>query len=335
MDNHKKPSFCDLIITESCILKCKMCKMWQRKNEDELDYRHWLRFIDSFADFVNGKAQVQFVGGEPLLKKGILDLIKHADKRGLTTTMTTNSFLLNDDFFDRIMNSGLDTLVLSLDSLEKQTHDFLRGVDGVYERVMETINRFSRKRNNLMRLHIVTTIMHQNLDDISELAEWANQHDAIANISFQAITQPFFTPPDNEWYRKKEYSFLWPSDLEKVNFVLERLKDLKEKGYKITNPPGQFHVFKSYFEHPELFVKMFHCNLGYNSLSVNAEGKIFLCLSLEPIGNIRENKDIEEIWFSEKAEIVRNNIRNCKSNCKSMINCFFENEKTNATESNE
>ncbi|MHB8154981.1 MAG: radical SAM protein [Candidatus Omnitrophota bacterium] len=335
MDNHKKPSFCDLIITESCILKCKMCKMRQINNEDGLDSGQWLKFIDSFANFVDGKAQVQFVGGEPLLKEGILDLIRHADKRGLITTMTTNSFLLNEEFFDKIMQSGLDTLVLSLDSLNKQTHDFLRGVDGVYDRLMGVINQFARKRNSLMRLHIVTTIMQQNLDSILELAEWVNQHEEIENISFQAITQPFFTPPDNEWYKKKEYSFLWPSDLEKVSFVLGGLEDLKEKGYKIANPVGQFRVFKSYFEHPEQFVKVRHCNLGYNSLSVNTQGKIFLCLSMEPIGDIRENKDMEEIWFSEKAQIIRNKIRNCKSNCKSMINCFFENEEIAVTKPNE
>ena len=334
MDNHKKPHFCDLIITESCILKCKMCKMRQINNEDGLDSGQWLKFIDSFANFVEGKAQIQFVGGEPLLKEGILDLIRHADKRGLTTTMTTNSFLLNEEFFEKIMQSGLDTLVLSLDSLKKQTHDFLRGVDGVYDRLMGVINQFARKKNSPMRLHIVTTIMQQNLDGISELAEWVNQHDAIENISFQAITQPFFTPPDNEWYKRKEYSFLWPSDLEKVNFVLERLEDFKEKGYKITNPSGQFRVFKSYFKHPELFVKALHCNLGYNSLSVNTQGKIFLCQSMEPIGDIRENKDFEEIWFSEKAERIRNGMRNCKSNCKSMINCFFENEEITVTKLN-
>lgn len=302
--------------------------MWQRENAEELDSIQWLKFIDIFADFVGGKAQVQFVGGEPLLKEGIVDLIQHAAKRGLTTTMTTNAFLFNERLIEQIMQSGLNTLVLSLDSPKKQTHDFLRGVDGVYDKVIETISEFAKKKNNPLRLHIVTTIMQQNIDTMVELAEWVNQNNAISNISFQAITQPFFTPPDDEWYKKQEFSFLWPLDFEKVENVLERLKDLKEKGYKITNPPGQFSVFKTYFRHPEQFVKVSHCNLGYNSLSVNTEGKIFLCLSMEPIGDIRDIKDMGEVWFSEKAGLVRDNIRHCKKNCKLMINCFFEEEET-------
>ena len=108
--------------------------------------------------------------------------------------------------------------------------------------------------------------------------------------------------------------------------MLGRLAGLKNSGYKINNPVAQFEVFKSYFKHPERFVKTLRCNLGYNSVSVNTSGKIFLCLSRDPIGDIRDGKSMEEIWFSKEAQRVRENIANCKNNCKSMINCFFEEE---------
>jgi MoaA/NifB/PqqE/SkfB family radical SAM enzyme len=301
--------------------------MWQSKNDSaSLEIDVWKRFIDSFERFVGSKAQVQFVGGEPLIKKEALDFIRHTAKKGFSTTMTTNAYLIDEKMANDIINSGLNTLVLSLDSIKRQTHDFLRGVEGTYDRLMRAISLLSGFNNNSLRLHIVTTIMQPNLDDLLELVEWVNRNNAINCIGFQAIMQPFFTTEDNDWYTHQEFAFLWPKDLEKMNRVLDGLIDFKKKGYKITNPTTQFHIFKSYFQYPERFVKVSRCNLGYNSISVNTSGNIFLCLSMEPIGNIREGKEIEELWFSERAERVRESIKSCNHNCKLMINCFFEEE---------
>lgn len=331
INQNKKPVFCDLVITENCMLKCKMCKMWQSKNDlGELSIEIWKRFIDSFADFVEGNAQVQFVGGEPLLKKGILDLVRHTTNKGFLTTMTSNAYLIDEKMARGLIDSGLSTLVLSLDSMKRQTHDFLRGVEGTYDRLIRAISLLSKFNNNSLRLHIVTTIMQTNLDDILELTEWVNRNGAIDHISFQAVMQPFFTLLNNTWYEKEEFSFLWPKDTSKVDYVLDGLINLKKEGYKITNPASQFKIFKSYFKDPDRFVKTSRCNLGYNSITVNTAGKIFLCNSMEPIGDIQEGKDIEELWFSEKAKQVRDNIRNCKYNCKLMINCFFEEEPSSS-----
>lgn len=323
----RKPDFCDLIITETCMLKCKMCHMWQSQNDSQSpETGEWKNFIDNFSDFVGGKAQVQFVGGEPLLKKGLLDLVKHAALKGLSTTMTTNGYLIDKNMAQGIVDSGLNTLVFSMDGIKKETHDFLRGVHGAYDRVLNAIDLLGKLKNDSLRMHIVTTIMRQNLNELSGLADWVNGSDVLDSISFQAVMQPFFTPPDREWYKSEDFSFLWPTDLEKIERVLDDLAGLKKNGYKINNPVPQFGIFKAYFKHPERFVKASRCNLGYNSLSVNTSGKIFLCLSMDPIGDIRDGKSMEEIWHSKEAQRVRDNIRDCKDNCKSMINCFFEEE---------
>ncbi|MBU0503170.1 MAG: radical SAM protein [Candidatus Omnitrophica bacterium] len=326
--NGKKPDFCDLVITESCMLKCKMCRMWQSNNDgSELDIEVWRRFIDNFSNFVSGKSQVQFVGGEPLIKKGVLDLIRHTSKKGFFTTMTSNGYLVNEDMAKDIAGSGLNTIVFSLDSIKKDTHDFLRGLDGVYDRIMNGIEILNKFKNDSLKIHIVTTIMQQNLDDLLGLAEWANGNEAVNGISFQAIMQPFFTPVDEDWQKKEEFSFLWPKAIDRVDHILDKLIEFKKAGWKITNPAAQFNIYKSYFRNPERFVKVSRCNLGYNSITINTAGKIFLCNSLAPIGDIKESPDISELWFSDKAEEVRENIRNCNRNCKLLINCFFEEEK--------
>lgn len=327
-NTYKKPVFCDLVITENCMLKCKMCRMWQSGNDSKSpELGIWKRFIDSLADFVEGNAQMQFVGGEPLFKKGVLDLIGHAAKKGFSTTMTTNGYLMNEKMAKDISESGLDTIVFSLDGIKKETHDFLRGIDGVYDKVMAGIDLLANFGRDSLKIHIVTTIMQQNLDELLELAEWANQNNAIKGISFQAIMQPFFTPMEEGWHKKEEFLFLWPKNTDKVDDILNRLAEFKKAEWKITNPIAQFSTFKTYFRNPEKFVKVSRCNLGYNSMTVNTLGKIFLCNSMGSIGDIKEGKDIRELWFSDKAEQIRDCIKNCNHNCKLLINCFFEEEK--------
>jgi MoaA/NifB/PqqE/SkfB family radical SAM enzyme len=202
-------------------------------------------------------------------------------------------------------------------------HDSLRGMSGVFERLQKAIKYLAQYKHAEQSLCIVSTIMDPNLDDINALADWAEAHDKIACISFQVISEPFFTGENDEWYRDKRYSFLWPADTKKVFDVIDRLMEKKKKNYKIGNSLNQLEIFKRYFAHPEKFVKYGGCHLGYNSLSVNSSGDIFLCFDQPPIGNIMRDS-ISSVWLSARADAVRRRIGGCSQHCKSMINCFSE-----------
>ncbi len=323
----KQLRFCDLVLLENCMLKCKMCRMWKSTGDPELiPERIWIEFIRSLSAVASPDLQVQFVGGEPLLKKGICRLIAAASNQGFSTTMTTNAFLLDKRTAGELCDSGLSCITLSLDSLFPEVHDSLRGVKGVAERVMLAIGYFSeRSRASRPKIIIVTTIMEPTLEGLVPLVKWAQNNEHIDHISFQAVAQPFFSPSEERWFEKEGFSFLWPKDPGKTEHVIGELISLKKNGYKIGNPAGQLTAFSSYFKTPALFIKQNGCNLGYRSITVNSSGDILLCSLLEPIGNIREG-GLDRFWFSEKSETVRTMISSCQKNCKSVMNCFYEEE---------
>lgn len=327
-----KPKYCDLIIIENCMLRCKMCHIWKHaENTDAVTVDEWKRFIITLREFMGeSKLRIQFVGGEPLLKKGIIDLIRFSADNGFSTVMTSNGFLIDKAMGEKLCDSGLDSISLSLDSHREEVHDYLRGAKGTYRNLMRAIDYLDRCRQGL-DISIVTIIMEDNLDDLVKLATIVNKDSRLSNISFLSLAQPFFTPRENKWYENSQYSFLWPKDIKKVHSVIDKLIDLKNAGYKISNSISQFKVFKVYFENPGIFIKKVECNLGYNSISVKYTGEIFLCFSMEPVGNIWDG-NIKEFWFDSKTELVRKKMRNCKENCKLMINCFFENEDCNSDE---
>ncbi len=316
---------CDLVVTENCSLRCKMCYIWKHAKDDEqLCLKDYMDFMYSLKEFVGDKIQVQFVGGEPLLKKGIVELINCAARQGFSTTMTTNGFMLDKEMVDRIIDSGLDTLGFSLESMEEDKHDFLRGVHGVHNRIIDTLNCFYKFTEPKLQIFIASIITGINLKDLIELAEWVENNMHISFIYFLAVMQPFAMPDNENWYNGEQLKFLWP-DADEAEDTLRELIRLKKSGYKINNHIAQLEMFKSYFRTPQRFIKRTNCNLGYKSFTVLPDGNIFLCLSMQPIGNIKTDK-IDQVWYSEKADKVRAQIADCKHNCKLMINCFFEEE---------
>ncbi len=319
-----KPSQCDLIVTENCFLRCKMCHIWKYKSDDEVvSFKTYTEFLRSLKDFTEKNMQIQFVGGEPLLKKGIFDLISCASSYGFSTTMTTNGFLVDRQKADELIDSGLNTIGFSLESLQEEKHDFLRGMPGTHKRIMDAIC-YLEKSPTPENIFISTIINGENLEDIIPIAEWVNKSHRLNFVYFQSIMQPFAMTEDDIWYEKEEAKFLWP-DTDAVHRVLDTLSALQKQGYKIANPPGQFGAFKKYFSNPRQFIKKIKCNLGYNAFTVLPNGDVFLCLSMPPIGNIITER-LDAIWNSEKALAVRSQIANCQKNCKLMINCFFEDE---------
>lgn len=316
---------CDLIVTENCFLRCKMCHIWKYKRDDELiPFKTYAEFLSTLKEFTGENTQIQFVGGEPLLKKGILDLINCASSQGFPTTMTTNGYLVDRKMAEGLISSGLDTIGFSLESLDEETHDFLRGMPGTFKKIMDAINYF---QDSLVpeKIFISTIISGANLRDIIAIAEWVNKNPRLSFVYFQSIMQPFAMPEDDAWQEKEEIKFLWP-DTDAAHKVLDTLSALQKQGYKIANPAGQFNAFKNYFRDPRKFIKRIKCNLGYNAFSVLPNGDVFLCFSMPPIGNIMTER-IDVIWNSEKALAARSQIANCQKNCKLMINCFFENEE--------
>ncbi len=324
MKDEFKPTNCDLILLENCMLRCKMCHMWRCDKDVMLVPTDiYGNFIKGLYDYFGSDMQILFVGGEPLLKDGIEDLIRFASDKGFFTSLTSNGYLINKKRAFALMDSGISSVVISIDSLNHNVHDYLRGVKGVLARALSAIKYLSKFKSEGQSVCVVSIIMEPTLDYILELADWADTNEDIACISFQVVAQPFFTGYDNFWYRNDRFSLLWPKDVKKVKNVIDELIVRKERKAKIGNSVNQLEIFKRYFEKPQEFVKSGGCHLGYNSLSVNSSGNVFLCFDQPPIGNIMRD-EISDIWMSQRADYVRSRIKHCNTHCKSMINCFSE-----------
>jgi len=285
------------------------------------------QLVKSLRGIVEPSFEFHLSGGEPLMTEGILDLVNFISSEGYRTNMVTNGFLISESMARDIANSSLNTLTISLDGVNPETHDSIRGVKGSYDRIMKAIEYTDRfRKNERPKISILTVIMERNLDEMLKLVDWVQQDKRIEMISFQAVTQPFGEEIDNVWFAKEKNNIFWPQDAEKTSMIIEKLRELRLNGYKIGNHHNHFLHFREYFKNPDKFLKKIKCNLGDYEFHIDPYGKTFFCCLMEPIGNIKTD-NLPEIWHSRKAQDIRGNIYNCKKNCHIMVNCFYEDEE--------
>ena len=325
MEDKIKPGFSCFGVVDECFLRCKMCEKW--KPDPSIQgvkvptIAEWKNAITSLRAIVDRDFLINFGGGEALLLDGLLEMVRHAADNGFRTNIATNGCLIDEDMARRIGDSGLSSVNISLDSTNPATHDYLRGVEGVYRKAVKAIEYLDRYCLKDFEIIICCAIYDINMEEVLAVAEWVNRHPRLKWIYFMAAMQPNNTGHKPDWY-KEDFSYLWPQDKARISAVIERLIDLKGRGYKINNQVCQMEAFKKYFNYPDRFVKNTPCNLD-RAVHISSIGNIYICYDWGCLGNIITD-DVGRVWHSQEADRVRGDIRNCKKNCHHLINCFFE-----------
>jgi len=75
-----------------------------------------------------GTQYIAISGGEPLFYKRLFDLIYECKKRNMIVALNTNGSLITESLAEKLINSGLDSIFISIDSYLASDHDYLRRV---------------------------------------------------------------------------------------------------------------------------------------------------------------------------------------------------------------
>jgi len=158
-------------VTDRCNLRCIYCMPKEGLSvighDDILRYEEILRVIR--ASIQLGIAKVRVTGGEPLVRRGILDFLcklKTIDELR-DVSLTTNGILL-ESLAEGIFKAGIRRINISLDSLNREKYEHVtRG--GSLERVLRGINEARRAGFSPIKINIVV-IKGFNDDEILSFA---------------------------------------------------------------------------------------------------------------------------------------------------------------------
>ncbi len=98
------PFMAELDVTYRCNCKCRMCQRWQYPRSDELSLSEYQKLAEAF--YGAGVHLVSIAGGEPLLRRDIVPIIKTFADYGMMVNLCTNGMLLNDHSND-LIKSGV------------------------------------------------------------------------------------------------------------------------------------------------------------------------------------------------------------------------------------
>ncbi len=304
-----KPISVSIVPTLRCNVECIMCDCWKEKN-DYITDQHILDFLDDMADWVGPNFFVQIAGGEPLVFKGIYDIFKRCADRKIICKISSNGYGLNPQVCNKIIDSGLQYLTVSLDSHLPEVHDRYRGIPGTFEKAVEGL-RYLREHGNLT-LGISSIIMKENIGYVKEMAEYFLSID-IDRILFQPIRD--YYNPIEKWM---EYEH-WIHDLDALNRGMDQLIELKSKHPRLLNTVEDFELMRGYFADPNYIRNARDCHIGYEQLYVDDKGDITMCNEYDIIGNIKD-RNIKEVWHAQKTRELRDQMVKCNlpctSNCK-------------------
>ncbi|MCR5814572.1 MAG: 12,18-didecarboxysiroheme deacetylase [Desulfovibrio sp.] len=125
-------------MTRRCNLRCVHCYAHAETLEgvDDISTEQALSMIDDLAAY--GAPVMLFSGGEPLVRKDLVDLARHATEKGMRAVISTNGTLITQAKAKELKSVGLSYVGISLDGLEA-VHDHFRGVSGAFAKALEGI----------------------------------------------------------------------------------------------------------------------------------------------------------------------------------------------------
>lgn len=115
--------------------------------------------------------------GEPFINPHIFDMISEASSRKIYTSTSTNAHFINKEVAKKIVDSGLDQLIISIDGTTQETYESYR-VDGELKKVLEGTKNIVAAKGPDSKLHIVFQflVVKANEHQIDEVFALAKQY---------------------------------------------------------------------------------------------------------------------------------------------------------------
>ena len=276
-----RPIRAGINVTNNCNSRCITCYHWKKQSHNELTLTELTDILHQMRSL--GIADLHLLGGEPLLRNDLSEIILNARNLKFDRiTVTTNGLLLTREKVEQLIENGLTSINISLNGEEK-IHDFTRGIKGAYARTLDSIRTVVELRNS--RFHdlvitVQTIVMDLTLDQIVGMADMCHQFGIGISFSPLNTTRP---------WQANISSDLFLIDQEKLSNIIKELHHIKRNhAALIRESHTSLEYIKGYYA--DIIRKDIPCYLGYLVIAIGPSGEVFPggCLSLPAIGNLRQ-----------------------------------------------
>ncbi|HVS15173.1 MAG TPA: radical SAM protein [Thermoanaerobaculia bacterium] len=286
-------------LTYRCNLACEHCYLDAGfrpavtseafADRSELDTEQCFRVVDELASFAP-EALTILTGGEPLLRRDILEIVRYAAERGLWVVVGTNGVKVTESLAGVLRAAGVRGLALSLDALEPAVHDSFRRVRGAWRNTVEGARILGREGFPFI---VQTTAGAHNRGELDRIAALA--HDELG----ARVWNLYFLVPSG---RGQFVSDLSPEDYDDVLATLRRIQR-DYAGRMVVNAKCAPHSVRQLLEEDPSspFFRSFSggaggCPAGTHYLGIRPNGDVTPCPYLPVFGGNLTRQPLLEIW---------------------------------------
>lgn len=298
-------------VTRRCNLKCVHCRSSSQLDvvgHPDFPLTEAKRILDDISSYASPVMVLS--GGEPLLRSDVFDIAKYGTDKGLRMCLATNGTLVNPETCQKIKDSGIKMVSLSLDGSTAAIHDNFRSMPGAFEATTNAARLF--KKNDIKFL-VNSSFTKRNQAEISKLYPFVKELGATAWYMFMIVPTGRGEGIMDELVSMEDYEgFLaWHYEMEKnehellvrptcaPSYYRVVLQKAKENGDEFKRRTLQFSTGGSK-----------GCLAGQLISLIDVDGNVLPC-SYFPMaaGNIRE-KSFKDIW--ENSDLFKD-LRDFKS----------------------
>ena len=271
----KRPFVLSHGINARCNLQCKFCEYWKEKG-DEMSTEEVFNLLDEARSF--GIMIYNAWTAEPLMRKDLPEILRHAHDIGMITSLITNGKLLKKRIHDL---SDLDYLSISVDGIK--TFKEIRGID--FEDVLDGIKEAKHEGHSILMNCVIS---RKNQDELAELVYLAR--DLGVFISFEPIHE-FSGIGDDVWDE------LGIRDMAAYKGAVDQIIELKREKFPIINSLTYLRMVRE-------LKPNFRCHASDIVLHVTADGRIENCrVKRVHLGDVGDG--IANVWKSSEARRKR------------------------------
>lgn len=317
-------------VNSVCNLRCKMCDVGTFNEQSNffknlrIDRKLHEILPEVFERVVNEVKQYNCVmainGTEPMMYKPLGELIEITNRAGLTGSVTTGAYNLEDRAHE-LADAGLKRLLVSLDG-PPEVHNQIRGRKQVFERATHGIEMFveqAQKNNYTPEVTANFTITSLNFGELVNFYH-SVRNMGLARINFvnmNFVTDDMAREHNAKWggrYTATQNCISDEVQPGKVDVAVlsEQIRELEAIGDERVHflPNFERKALTRYYEQPEQFLGNIPCMSSWFIAQVMADGEIIpytRCYHV-PFGNINEQPFLEA-WNSDAANAWRRDLR--------------------------
>jgi radical SAM protein with 4Fe4S-binding SPASM domain len=286
-------------LTYRCNLACEHCYLDagarpqvatpEFSDRGELDTEQCFRVIDEIAAFAP-EALTILTGGEPLLRRDILPIVRRAASRGLWVVVGTNGVSITASLARILLGAGVRGMALSLDALDPEPHDRFRRVRGAWANTVEGA-RILREAG--LPFIVQTTVAAHNVDELEALAAFACERlgARVWNLYFLVQTG-----------RGSFVSDIAPEQYDGVLAVLSRLQKRFASRMVVNAKCAPHHVRQLCAEDPSASALKAYsggaggCPAGTHYMGIRPNGDVTPCPYLPVFGGNLKHEGLAAVW---------------------------------------